>query len=161
MLTASAIFYYCVIPKDVSEDPDRYTVVTSDNPCELLFLQRILKFEADIIVGHRDWEMNADEVISIVNVCHDQEYDPDGGEAFVKIMESFGIKLGMFWERAMIVRLYRKYYQTFYNEYFNKLSKAKQQDPPKAIFYNAFSKTVNEYINIEKKHGNIVLKPGR
>lgn len=161
MLTASAIFYYCVIPKDASENSDEYVVVTSENPCELLFLQRILKFEADIIVGHRDWKMNADKIISVVDVCRNQTYDPDGGEAFINIMESFGVKLPMFWERTMIAKMYRKYYQSFYDDYYNKLSKAKQQDPPVAIFYNAFSKTVNEYINIEKKHGNIVLKPGR
>ena len=161
MMTASVIFYYCVIPKDKSSDPDKDIIITSDNPCELLFLQKILKFTADIIVRHRDWEMSADEVLDINTICRDTVFNMDGKLVFNDIMTRFEVRMGLFWDADMGIRLYRKYYQNFYSDYYSKLSKAKQADPPKAIFYNAFSKTVNEFINLEKKHGNIILKPGR
>ena len=41
MMTASVIFYYCVLPKDKSVEPDKDIIITSENPCELLFLQKI------------------------------------------------------------------------------------------------------------------------
>ena len=161
MMTASVIFYYCVLPKDKSVEPDKDIIITSENPCELLFLQKILKFDADIIVGHRDWEMNADEILDINTICRDMEYSSDSKLVFNDIMAKFKIRLGLFWDMDMGIKLYRKYFQNYYAEYFSKLSKSKQADPPKAIFYNAFANTVNEFINIEKKHGNIILKPGR
>lgn len=142
-------------------DPSKSAIITSDNPCDILFLQKILKFEADIIIAHRDWKISEDTIYNVSNVCYVQEYDPDGKIAFNNIIRSFPVRFGLFWDKDMLFKLYRRYYQNYYDDYFNKLSKAKQQDPPKAIFYNAFSKTVNEYINLEKKHGNIVLKPGR
>lgn len=161
MLTASNIFYYCVIPKDKSSEPDKNIIISSDNVCDLLFIQSILKFDADIIVGHRSWNINADEIINVIETCRSQEYIKDGKMAFHNLMECFKVRLGLFWDRDMKIHLYRRYYQGFYDDYFNNLSKAKQNDPPKAIFYNAFSKTVNEFINLEKKYGNIILKPHR
>ena len=161
MFTASDIFYYCVIPKDKSSDPDRNIVISSDNICDIIFIQKMLKFEADIIIGHKSWNINADEVINVVETCRSQEYNQNGKKVFHDLMECFKVRLGLFWDRDMKIHLYRKYYQEYYDDYFNKLSKAKQANPPKAIFYNAFSKTVNEFINLEKKYGNIILAPHR
>lgn len=161
VLTASAVYYYIVIPKDRSEEPDKNIIIKSESVCDLMFIQKMLRFEADIIVGHNNWKLDSDEVLDVVEICRKQTYVQNGKNAFNEILKSFKIKLGLTWGSYMPVRTFRSYYKDYYEEYYNKLSNKQkvERDIPKAIFYNAFAKTVNEYINIQKTHGNIILRP--
>jgi hypothetical protein len=159
MYSSCAIFFYCVIPKDKSTEKDKDIVIKSQSICDLLFLQRMLKFTADIIIGHDDWELKADEILDVEQVCRSQDFLPDGRVVFDEILKKFKVNLGLFFGMNMLVRTYEKYYKHFYDQYYNSLSKQKRQNPPPAMYYNAFTKTVNEYINIGKRHGNIVLVP--
>lgn len=52
LYSSSAIFFYTVIPKDNAADPSKTTVIISEAVCDIIFLQNILKFHADIIIGH-------------------------------------------------------------------------------------------------------------
>lgn len=161
LATASAVYYYCLIPRNIRKNPKVNSIITSNNICDILFLQKMFKFESDIVIAHRDWEMDDVEVFDISDICYSQEYRDNGNTAFNFIIESLPIRLGLFWDREIAIKTYRRYYRGFYEDYYNKLSNAKKKNPPKAIFYNAFSKMVNEFINIEKQHGNIVLTPSR
>ena len=69
--------------------------------------------------------------------------------------------MGLFFGMNMTIRTYEQFYKKYYDEYYNKLARSKRLDPPPAMYYSAFTKTVNEYINIEKKHGSIALVPRR
>lgn len=159
--TAVSTFYYCVVPNNVSVEPTKDVVIKSTSVCELLFLQKMLKFEADIIIGHMDWDIDADTIIDIVEVCRSMEFIQDGKSAFNELMKHFGVNVGLFWSTSAQVRTYRKYFENYYSAYYNKLSAKQKLEPPKAIYYNAFAKTVNEYISISKSHGNIILRISR
>ena len=52
LYSSSAIFFYTVVPKDNAADPNKTTVIKSSAVCDLIFLQKILRFHADIIIGH-------------------------------------------------------------------------------------------------------------
>ena len=160
LYSSSAIFFYTVVPKDNAADPTKTTVIKSEAVCDLIFLQNILKFHADIIIGHDGWDIDgADEVLDVNLVCRNMNFHSDGKVIFDEIMKKFGVRLGFYWGMNMTIKMYRKYYQQYYDAYYDKLSKKDKLDPPKAMYYNAFTKMVNEYINIEKRHGNITLTP--
>lgn len=157
--SSSAIFFYTMIPKDNAKDQSKTTVIKSDNVCDLLFIQNSLKFKSDIIVGHDAWDIEADDILDVQEVCRSKNYRTDGKLVFDEIMESFGVRLGFYWGMNMVIKMYRRFYQQFYDQYYEGLSKSKKEDPPAAMYYNAFTKMVNEYVNIEKRHGNFALTP--
>jgi hypothetical protein len=119
----------------------------------------MLRLDSDIIIGHSSWEIEADNIYDVQETCRSMEYHFNGEVIFNEIMKKFGVRLGLYWGMNMSVKMYRRYYKQFYDTYYSKLTHAQKADPPKAMYYNAFQKTVNEYINIEKQHGNIILTP--
>ena len=161
MYTSCAIFFYCVVPKDKSSYPDMDIVIKSNSICDIVFLQKMLKFTSDILIGHDNWELKADKVIDVEQSCREMQFIPDGKVVFDEILKKFCVNLGLFFGMNMTIRTYEQFYKQFYDDYYNKLPKAKRLNPPAAMYYNAFTKTVNEYINIEKKHGSIALVPQR
>jgi hypothetical protein len=157
--SSNAIYFYCVVPKDRSTDVNKDFVIRSNSICDIIFLQRILKFQADIYIGHDNWKIAADDIIDVEQACRSMEFNNDGKIVFDEIMKKFHVNLGLFYGMNMTIRTYEQYYKQFYDAYYNSLSKAKRKAPPAAMYYNAFTKTVNEYINIEKRHGNLTLVP--
>jgi hypothetical protein len=119
----------------------------------------MLKFQADIYVGHDNWKISANEIIDVEQTCRNMEFNNDGKIVFDEILKKFKVNLGLFFGMNMTIRTYEQYYKQFYDAYYNSLSKTKRKTPPAAMYYNAFTKTVNEYINIEKRHGNLTLVP--
>lgn len=161
MYSSNAIFFYLVVPKDKSVDREKDIVIKSTSICDLIFLEKMLKFEADILIGHDNWSIEADKIIDVEETCRSMEFIPDGKVCFDEILKKFCVNMGLFFGMNMTIRTYEQFYKKYYDEYYNKLSRSKRLDPPPAMYYNAFTKTVNEYINIEKKHGSIALVPCR
>ena len=161
MYSSNAIFFYLVVPKDKSVGREKDIVIKSASICDLIFLEKMLKFEADILVGHDNWKIEADEIIDVEETCRSMYFIPDGKVCFDEILKKFCVNMGLFFGMNMTIRTYEQFYKKYYDEYYNKLAKSKRLDPPPAMYYNAFTKTVNEYINIEKKHGSIALVPRR
>jgi hypothetical protein len=158
MFSSSAIFFYFIVPENRSADPTKSLVIKSQSVTDLIFLQSLLKITADINIGHDNWKIGADTILDVEQVCRNQEYSENGRTVFDNILNSFGINMTLFYGMNLNIRTYKQYYKQYYDAYFNSLSKSKQKEPPAAMYYNAFTKAVNEYINIEKKRGSIILK---
>ena len=159
--TCNAIFFYCVVPKDKSTDRAKHIVIKSNSVCDLVFLQKMLKFNSDIMIGHDNWEIEADKIIDVEQTCRSMDFIPDGRLVFDEILRKFCVNLGLFFGSSMTIRTYEQLYKQFYDDYYGKLTRQKRLNPPPVMYYNAFTKTVNEYINIEKKHGGIALITSR
>ena len=87
MYSSNAIFFYLVVPKDKSIDREKDIVIKSASICDLIFLEKMLKFEADILVGHDNWNIEADKIIDVEETCRSMEFIPDGKVCFDEILK--------------------------------------------------------------------------
>ena len=156
--SCNALFFYCVVPKHKSIDKSKRIIIKSYSICDLVFLQRILKFNSPIIIGHNNWKLDADHIIDVENECRSIDFDRNGKIVFNRILNKFFIKPSLIYgKNSKEISTYEQVYKHFYDDYYSKLTKVKKLDPPPAMYYNAFTKTVNAYVDTGKKHKNIIL----